>query len=468
MEPADFVALTKPFKEPLLLNNLPILNVKPGLDADKIVPVTITNPPYYYTVSTKTGAQYQGGTDGKVFIRLTGDRGSTDKIPLTSNLPAGARHFKNGQLDTFRVAASDIGLVTNLFLEMYNSGQASKKWFLEKISVKDMKGRTFEFPVNEWIDTKEGLFAQKELALSSNGFHDEPQKPPSKSEFGDCADLCQHGGRCVQGQCICPLNYEGEHCERAVCAVSCFNGGECTDPNFNNCSCPKGFTGSLCQTPICNNYCLHKGECTEPESCTCPPGYSGNRCKISACKPDCLNGGTCNNGTCECLPGYSGPTCRIGSLCALPPDNGPCLSVLQDVLSPAKITSVTPACANYLSDLQNSCSMKNTSSNFEECTSICGDGGSICASVWKNNKCGTEVLKYYFNSATNMCQAFKYYSCLGNDNKFDSLQQCEEACVHNPKQRREVFNRTRPSKTNGHHFKTIVQRLHDIARQSAR
>lgn len=61
-----------------------------------------------------------------------------------------------------------------------------------------------------------------------------------------------------------------------------------------------------------------------------------------------------------------------GSLCALPPDNGPCLSVLQDVLSPAKITSVTPACANYLSDLQNSCSMKNTSSNFEECTSICG------------------------------------------------------------------------------------------------
>ena len=52
---------------------------------------------YYYTVSTKTGAQYQGGTDGKVFIRLTGDRGSTDKIPLTSNLPASARHFKTGQ-----------------------------------------------------------------------------------------------------------------------------------------------------------------------------------------------------------------------------------------------------------------------------------------------------------------------------------------------------------------------------------
>ena len=52
---------------------------------------------YYYTISTKTGNKFQAGTDGKVFIRLTGDRGSTDKIPLTSNLPAGTRHFKTGQ-----------------------------------------------------------------------------------------------------------------------------------------------------------------------------------------------------------------------------------------------------------------------------------------------------------------------------------------------------------------------------------
>ena len=44
MEPADFVALSKPFKENLLLNDLPILSIKPDLDADKIVPVTITNP----------------------------------------------------------------------------------------------------------------------------------------------------------------------------------------------------------------------------------------------------------------------------------------------------------------------------------------------------------------------------------------------------------------------------------------
>lgn len=117
----------------------------------------------------------------------------------------------------------------------------------------------------------------------------------------------------------------------AICATSCFNGGECGDPSLNNCSCPLGFNGSLCQkreylpifflpfslkktktdpthsrhsysfgacqrinstvtvftlsyiffptSAVCNNYCFHNGECTEPERCTCPPGYSGKRCE---------------------------------------------------------------------------------------------------------------------------------------------------------------------------------------------
>lgn len=55
MEPADFVALSMPFKEPLFLDNLPILNVKPDLDADKIKHVKITNPRKCF-VSAGTGA----------------------------------------------------------------------------------------------------------------------------------------------------------------------------------------------------------------------------------------------------------------------------------------------------------------------------------------------------------------------------------------------------------------------------
>ena len=48
-----------------------------------------------------------------------------------------------------------------------------------------MKGRKFEFPVKDWMDAKEGVFAQAEYALSSNGFHDETIKPPAKpNPFG--------------------------------------------------------------------------------------------------------------------------------------------------------------------------------------------------------------------------------------------------------------------------------------------
>lgn len=43
-----------------------------------------------------------------------------------------------------------------------------------------MKGRMFEFPIKDWIDAKEGVFAQAEYALSSNGFHDKPIKLPDK------------------------------------------------------------------------------------------------------------------------------------------------------------------------------------------------------------------------------------------------------------------------------------------------
>lgn len=71
----------------------------------------------------------------------------------------------------------------------------------------------------------------------------------------------------------------------------------------------------------------------------------------------------------------------------------------------------------------------NWSYNSIVCFLRTGDGAPICSSVWKSNKCGTEVLKYYFNPTTNMCEAFKYYSCLGNDNKFDSIQLCQDACV---------------------------------------
>ena len=48
MEPTEVVALSKPFREVLSLNSVPMLQIRPSHDADKIVPVTISNPRKYF------------------------------------------------------------------------------------------------------------------------------------------------------------------------------------------------------------------------------------------------------------------------------------------------------------------------------------------------------------------------------------------------------------------------------------
>ena len=44
------------------------------------------------------------------------------------------------------MAASDVGLITNLVLEMYNSGQASRKWFLDTVSCVEREREILQRP----------------------------------------------------------------------------------------------------------------------------------------------------------------------------------------------------------------------------------------------------------------------------------------------------------------------------------
>nr|ACO12558.1 Tissue factor pathway inhibitor precursor [Lepeophtheirus salmonis] len=42
--------------------------------------------------------------------------------------------------------------------------------------------------------------------------------------------------------------------------------------------------------------------------------------------------------------------------------------------------------------------------------------------------CDKNVTKYYFNSESEECEEFTFGGCNGNDNKFDSMEECSEAC----------------------------------------
>ena len=49
-------------------------------------------------------------------------------------------------------------------------------------------------------------------------------------------------------------------------------------------------------------------------------------------------------------------------------------------------------------------------------------------------RCHGTSYRYFYNYETEKCEEFIYGGCLGNDNKFDTADECEKVCVkpHNP------------------------------------
>ena len=55
-------------------------------------------------------------------------------------------------------------------------------------------------------------------------------------------------GHDVEAQCICSDPYTGLDCSQVMCshsAITCYNGGECTDGQ--SCTCPPGYGGVNCR-----------------------------------------------------------------------------------------------------------------------------------------------------------------------------------------------------------------------------
>ncbi|GAB6024412.1 hypothetical protein CHUAL_009577 [Chamberlinius hualienensis] len=56
-----------------------------------------------------------------------------------------------------------------------------------------------------------------------------------------------------------------------------------------------------------------------------------------------------------------------------------------------------------------------------------------CLQPVDNGMCRAAFSRYFFNSTSSMCQPFVYGGCLGNDNNFETNEQCEEECSHKVK-----------------------------------
>ncbi|XP_054710524.1 actinia tenebrosa protease inhibitors-like [Uloborus diversus] len=69
----------------------------------------------------------------------------------------------------------------------------------------------------------------------------------------------------------------------------------------------------------------------------------------------------------------------------------------------------------------------------EECMEKCGDAvvwesEDICELPSESGKCLIYFIRYFFNKDTGSCEKFIYGGCQGNENNFETVEECEQTC----------------------------------------
>nr|CAH8840411.1 unnamed protein product [Trichobilharzia regenti] len=68
----------------------------------------------------------------------------------------------------------------------------------------------------------------------------------------------------------------------------------------------------------------------------------------------------------------------------------------------------------------------------KECQKACGESdlsnASICFLEKDPGTCRGYFSRYFYNKETKLCEIFKYGGCLGNQNNFKSLEECQTTC----------------------------------------
>ncbi|XP_069081880.1 tissue factor pathway inhibitor isoform X1 [Pleurodeles waltl] len=75
-------------------------------------------------------------------------------------------------------------------------------------------------------------------------------------------------------------------------------------------------------------------------------------------------------------------------------------------------------------------------------------GHSFCGYKKESGPCKAILEKFFFNIHSRQCEVFEYGGCDGNENNFETLEECQEKCVVKdtpPKKKRGKFKQEKPS-----------------------
>lgn len=71
---------------------------------------------------------------------------------------------------------------------------------------------------------------------------------------------------------------------------------------------------------------------------------------------------------------------------------------------------------------------QNKFDTAEECESKCGNVQDLCGLPAVRGRCQENVTRYYYEARSDQCLTFEYSGCRGNKNNFYSEQDCASQC----------------------------------------
>ncbi|RMX58429.1 hypothetical protein pdam_00019691, partial [Pocillopora damicornis] len=123
-----------------------------------------------YRIRVETGERLRAGTDANISVSLTGTRGKTEKLFLSS----WSNDLEAGHKDEYTLQAMDVGEI--LMIHLHNDGAYSwhkhPHWFVNRITVTSSEQKDpFEFPCFRWVVSDMTLFIGKAVLP----FQDQPE-----------------------------------------------------------------------------------------------------------------------------------------------------------------------------------------------------------------------------------------------------------------------------------------------------